>query len=87
MDRPMGVDVKKVLMAVAAAGVVVGGAVVTAPVAAASPLRYYTTFYGGDTYSQCVQRGNQGLNNGEWWDYKCELESYGTDLYIQVSPN
>ncbi|MEV6283486.1 hypothetical protein [Kribbella sp. NPDC051770] len=78
---------KKLFMAAAAAAVVVGAGVVTAPVASASPLRYYTTFYGGDTYSQCIQRGNQGLRNGEWWDYQCRLESYGSDLYIQISPN
>ncbi|GAA0611812.1 hypothetical protein GCM10009534_53220 [Kribbella sandramycini] len=73
-------------MAVAAAAVIGAGAVVTAPAANASPLRYYTTFYGGDTYSKCLNRGYQGIRNNEWYDFKCELESYGSDLYIQVSP-
>ncbi|MEV8630600.1 hypothetical protein AB0395_02995 [Streptosporangium sp. NPDC051023] len=51
-----------------------------------TPLRYYTTFYGPNPWWSCTQRGNQGVSNGEWWDFQCRAGDSWVDLYIQVAP-
>lgn len=78
---------KKIAMAVSALAVLFGGAVVSAPEASASPFRYHSTYYGDAKYWSCYQRGNQGLQNNEWYDYDCRPESTWVNLYIQISPN
>ncbi|GAA3107233.1 hypothetical protein [Streptosporangium carneum] len=63
----------------AAVGAQAGSALLT-------PLRYYTTFYGPNPWWSCTQRGNQGVSNGEWYDFQCRAGDSWVDLYIQVAP-
>lgn len=59
---------------------------VTAGTAAATPLRYYDTFYGENAWYSCLQRGYRSISNGEWYDSQCRAGNGWVDLYIQVAP-
>ncbi|MET9246838.1 hypothetical protein [Nonomuraea sp. NPDC003709] len=88
---------KKFLAFAGVSAALAAGLLATAPAYAAtanatspsamSPFRYYDTFYGPNPWWSCSQRGNLGLQRGEWYDYDCRPGTSWVDLYIQVSPN
>ncbi|KAB2350881.1 hypothetical protein [Actinomadura rudentiformis] len=87
----------KKMLAIAGICAALTAGVVTAPPAGAatasvaqqaeSPFRYYDSYYGSNPWWSCYQRGNLGLQRGEWWDYDCREGTYWVELWIQVRPD
>ncbi|MFG1790011.1 hypothetical protein [Nocardia sp. NPDC049149] len=74
--RTSGINSRRVAATVALAGALIAGALPSTAIAVADNAT--GTAIGDDfrgpyvNHLDCVERGDQGILNGEWWDFECQ---------------